>query len=229
MAGKAEDSPKASRRAGGRARATGRGAGTKPDHRAKLIEVALDLAVTEGWGRVSLSAIAAAAGLSLAEAYRIFPSKGAILQGFLQGIDERVLAAARADADEPARDRLFDVLMRRFDALNPHKAAVAAIMRDGADPSVWLGGVPAFLRSMAWMLEAAGLSSAGLEGLIRVKGVCLIWANAARVWLRDDSADMAKTMAALDRGLRQAESLMTMFSHRRGGARHRAPDMDESL
>ncbi len=219
MAGEAEGAPKKGRRPKGRARAT-------EDDRSRIIRTALELAVIEGWGRVSLSSIAAAAGLSLADAYRIFPSKGAILDGFIRGIDEQVLAAGEADFEESVRDRLFEVLMRRFDALNPHKAAVAAIMRDGIDPSVWLGGVPAFLRSMAWMLEAAGLSSSGLEGLIRIKGISMIWANAARVWLRDDTADMTKTMAALDKGLRQAETLMAMF-YRRGGPGSGAADAEE--
>ena len=223
MAGEAEGSPKKGRRSQGRARSARRGSRAAEDDRSGIIRTALELAVIEGWGRVSLSSIAAAADLSLADAYRIFPSKGAILQAFIESVDEQVLASGTTDLEEPARDRLFEVLMRRFDALNPHKAAVAAIMRDGTDPSVWVGGVPAFLRSMAWMLEAAGLSSSGLEGLVRVKGVSLIWANAARVWLRDDSADMSKTMAALDKGLRQAEALMAMFS-RRGRAEPRAPD-----
>ena len=48
---------------------------------------------------------------------------------------------------------------------------------------------------------------AGVAGAMRVKGVALVFANAFRIWLRDDTEDMAKTMAALDAGLQRAESM----------------------
>ncbi|MEE8226604.1 MAG: TetR family transcriptional regulator, partial [Kiloniellales bacterium] len=71
-----------------------------------------------------------------------------------------------------------------------------------------MAGAPRFLHSMAWMVEAAGLSSAGLSGAVRTEGLALVYLNALRVWLADDTEDMAETMAALDWGLRQAETLM---------------------
>jgi AcrR family transcriptional regulator len=178
----------------------------------RIIDAALELAAIEGWSGLSLARIAEAAGLTLADLHAIFSSKGCLLDAFIQRIDAQVLAAGPADADDAARDRLFEVLMRRFDALTPRKAAVAAILRDIVDPTVGLVGLPAAARSMAWTLEAAGLSSAGLGGFVRVQGLMVLYADAVCVWLRDDSPDMAKTMAALDKGLRRAERLATLAS-----------------
>ena len=144
-----------------------------------------------------------------------FPLRGCILDAFARRVDDAMLAAGPADASEGVRDRLFELLMRRFDALAPHKAAVAAILRDIIDPAVGLVGLPALARSMIWTFEAAGIPVAGLAGLLRVKGLALIYANAVRVWLRDDTADLAPTMAALDKGLRRAESLMDLLAGRR--------------
>lgn len=180
-----------------------------------VIDAAMELAATDGWSRASLSRIADAAGMTLAEVRAEFPAKGLILDAFFSRIDHLVLAAGPADADDSARDRLFDILMRRFDALAPYKAGVAGILRDCLDPSVGLIGLPCFLRSMAWMLEAAGLSSSGVFGLARVKGLALIDLSATRVWLRDDSPDLEKTMAALDKGLRRAESVIDFLCTRR--------------
>ena len=175
----------------------------------RVIAAALDLGVSEGWRYVSLAAIAKRAGITLAELRFAFPSKAAIVRRFLRRIDEEVLAGGEGNED-CVRDRLFDVLMRRFDALAPHKAAVAAILRDSlGDPLCGTALLPGFMCSMAWMLEAAGLSSAGLGGLARTQGLAMIYANAFRVWLRDESADLGKTMAALDGGLRRAERLVT--------------------
>jgi hypothetical protein len=42
-----------------------------------------------------------------------------------------------------------------------------------------------------------------------------LWLNALRTWMRDDSDDMAKTMATLDRGLGRAERLSRFLPGRR--------------
>ena len=47
-----------------------------------------------------------------------------------------------------------------------------------------------------------------LFGIIRVKGLAAIYLSVLRVWLNDDSEDMAQTMSALDRALRRAEFLL---------------------
>jgi hypothetical protein len=60
---------------------------------------------------------------------------------------------------------------------------------------------------MAWMLEGAGLSSTGLHGMLRTKGLTAVWLYTLRAWERDDSADLAGTMAALDRALARAEEI----------------------
>ncbi len=184
----------------------------KADMPSRIVAAALDLAATQGWRDTTLADIAAAAGLTLADVHGVFRSKEAIVAAFQRGIDAQVLAGDDAAlADEPARDRLFDVIMRRFDALAPHKEAVRAILRASlCDPLAALCGACAFERSMVWMLEAARIDPAGLSGALRVKGLAGVYLATLRVWLGDDSEDMARTMAALDRRLRQAESLMML-------------------
>ena len=176
-----------------------------------IIDAAFSLWEARGWRDVSLTDIAAETGLSLEQVRAAFPCKTAIVGGLLRRIDEEMAAggtdaADTINADDSARDRLFDVLMRRFDALAAYKGGLAAILGDGrAQPLIGLIVLPRFLCAMAGMLDAAGLSTKGIPGVLRVEGLALIYANAFRVWLRDDSSDMAKTMAALDKGLRQAE------------------------
>jgi AcrR family transcriptional regulator len=178
----------------------------------RVIECALTLAVERGWRRITMSEIAAASNLSLAELFGLYRSKEAILSAFVRRIDREVLAGGVSDG-ESARDRLFDVLMRRFEALNPHKTSLEAILRDcGVDPLGMLCGGLRLRRSMAWMLEAAGIQGSGLLGRARVKGLALVYLATMRVWLGDDSEDMSRTMAALDKRLRRAESLANLCS-----------------
>lgn len=178
--------------------------------RQRLVEAALALARTQGWRDLSMAEIAAAAGVPLAEALKVTPSKTAILSAFSQQIDAQVLNEIDDEAgDEPARDRLFDVLMSRYDVLWPHRPALRAILGDlPTDPGALLAALSPALESVQWMLEAADLDTSGVRGALRVRAVALIYAANLRVWLNEDSQDMAKTMADLDRRLRRAESLM---------------------
>src|SRR5208283_189242 len=136
----------------------------------RIIHAALARVATEGWRHLSLAAIAAAAELPILQVYRIFGSKQAILSGFYRRVDEMVLAQPPpAEAEERPRDRLFDLLMRRFDALQPHKPALEVLRRElPSDPAMALCAVAALLRSMRWMLEAADIVTGGLRGALAV-------------------------------------------------------------
>ena len=180
----------------------------KPNVPAHIVDAALDLAGDRGWNALSLADIAAQAKVSLAELYEQFPSKSAILSAYVHSLDEAVMAGDTPDFEDSPRDRLFEVVMRRFDAMKPRRQALGRVLRDaGTDPVVVLCGMRRFKRSMALMLEAAGISTSGLSGMARVEGLTAVYLGTLRVWLKDDTADQARTMAALDKALRRAETL----------------------
>lgn len=176
----------------------------------KAIDAALRLAAKRGWRSLSLADIAKTARVPLADLSQKFHSKADVLVAFSRRIDGIVLKGLDEELlGEPARDRVFDVLMARFDALAVDKPALKAICDDlGRDPFAALALTPAALQSLAWMLEAAGIDSSGLRGAVRVRGLALIWVAAFRVWLDDEDDGLALTMAELDRRLRQAERLI---------------------
>jgi AcrR family transcriptional regulator len=193
----------------------------KQDKSGKIVAAALKLAAKDGWQGLSLADIATAAKVSLPELAADFPTKASILAAWSRQVDAEVLEAAGAEelGGESARDRLFDVLMMRFDAFAPQKPALKRIAGDmSRDPVAAFSMLRPALQSLGWMLEAAGIDSSGLQGAMRVRGLALVWAAAFRVWL-DDGEDQAKTMAELDRRLRQAEDVLNTvarFSRRRG-------------
>lgn len=174
----------------------------------RMTKAALELAIERGWRRSSLADLAARAELPLLDAYRAVPSKTDLLLSLIADTDRAALAHGPAPAGDSLRDRLFDVLMRRFDALQGRREGMIAILRDlPSDPLALLCLWPSLARSMAWMLEAAGVSSGGLVGSAIAQGVAVVYLDALRVWMQDDSSDMARTMAALDKGLRRAEQV----------------------
>lgn len=197
--------------------------GAQTDPAQRLIDAAFALALRQGWSRTGMADIAAEAGLPLHEAYAQFRSKPAILDGFQRRIDQAVLAdLAKEDQSSVGdgtvrRDRLFDTLMRRFDALQPHKEALRAILRDAmGDPLLLLSGI-GVLRSMAWMLEASGIKTAGWRGLLRAQVLVGLYVSVLRVFFDDASPDLARTMATLDRQLRRNERLLGIAASSGGG------------
>lgn len=178
------------------------------------VDVFLGLIAEKGFAEVTLRDVAQASGMALAELYRLHPNKVDLVAAFMARIDAAVLAGtpSSGDPEETARDRLFDTMMRRYDALKPHRAAVKAVRRAARrDPMLSFALLPAVRRSMAAMLEAAGIASEGLGGAVRQKGLAAVHYAVSRVFEQDESTDLSKTMAALDGRLKTAERWSQLF------------------
>ncbi|MDX2158872.1 MAG: TetR family transcriptional regulator [Hyphomicrobiaceae bacterium] len=172
----------------------------------RYISAALALASERPWQDVTLAEIAERAGSTLVGLKKHFSSKADIVREFIRLVDDEVLARApRRDEGQAARDALFEVVMSRFDVLEPWKGAVRSIVKSGApDP----GQMMQAIASQRWMLEAAGIGSDGLDGAMRTAGLAAVYAAVFRTWLDDSDPGLARTMAALDRRLRRGERTM---------------------
>jgi len=187
-------------------------------NRDRIIAAALRLAETRGWRDLSLGEIAAEAHVPLVEFRKDFQSKGQILAAFSRAIDLAVLEKFPAPGPDVARDRLFDVLLTRFELMQPYKAAIRRIRDDvGSSLGESLAQMRPALKSQYWMLAAAGISGEGGTGFLRVQGLLSVSARVFSIWLDDDDPGMARTMAALDRRLRRGESLMRGIERFRDG------------
>jgi AcrR family transcriptional regulator len=180
------------------------------DSTQRLIEAALRLAAEQGWRGLDMAEIAVAAGLTLEQAYRLARSRPAILAALRRRIDEAMLAGGPTAGDSP-RDRLFEALMRRFEALRPYRAGLRAILRDSVGSPTLLGFLPGLLRSMGWTLGTAGLPASGLRGRLARRLVGAVYVSLFPTFFRDEGRDLGTTMAALDKRLRQVESVLATF------------------
>lgn len=184
----------------------------------RVAAAAMRLAAEKGWRRTGLLEVARETGLPLGQFYRRFPDRADLLAAVSRVADTAVLAGdAPADPDESARDRLFDVMMRRFDALTPYRDGLRAVTRDlRAEPLTAIAFARPFGRSMAWMLRAAGVEADRAAGALLTAGLGAVHARVMRVFLEDDTADLARTMAALDAELRRAERWAASLRRREG-------------
>jgi AcrR family transcriptional regulator len=182
-----------------------------------LIAAAFDLAAEQGWSRMRVAPAARRAGLDLGRARQRFAHRAAVLRRFGQLADREALAAASAGS--PVRDQIFDMLMRRIDVLQAHRAGMLALFRAlPANPPAALFLAKSSVCSMGWILEAAGVSAAGPMGILRAKGLFGVWLWTVRAWRGDESADLAATMAALDQALTRAEQAEAWLHPRRNAA-----------
>jgi AcrR family transcriptional regulator len=193
-----------------------------------LVSAAFRLAGDEGWRRVTPAAAARAAGLPLPEVRARFPSRSAILLRFGELADRAALEDAPGEG--PVRDRLFDLLMRRFDALQTHRDGVKAILRAApSDPCLAALLLVATKRSMRWMLQASGVTATGPQGALQVRGLLAVWLWGIRAWERDESMDLTATMAAIDTALGRAEQAASwMFGGKPAGEQPAGP-ADEAV
>jgi hypothetical protein len=178
--------------------------GPDPAARAAFAKGALALAADKPWRDVTIFDIAAAAQTHVAALAGLAPSDAADV------VDDHFDRAAAdgvtgIDATQGLRDRLFDLAMRRFEAMEPHRYAVIALDRthDG------LGQAQAFARAgrtARWLLTLAGESVEGVDGAAKVQGLAVVLTRARSAWKNDTDGDFVRTMAALDKGLREAET-----------------------
>jgi AcrR family transcriptional regulator len=182
----------------------------KAPPRDRIVDALMKLAAAEPWDRITLPMIAREAEVSLADLRDAFPSKGAILGGFAKRIDRIVLEGTGEDMlGEPSRERVLDIMMRRLDALAPYKAALKGISRHARRDPLMLAALNQLaLNSWRYMLAAADIDTEDSLGLVKVQGAALVFARTIDVWFEDDGADMARTMAKLDKELGTGERIM---------------------
>lgn len=208
--------------------------------RERIIDGFMELLAERPIEEIGYAQVAKRAGVSLAQLRERFGLTRAIISAYTKEIDRQMLAGGDADmAEESPRERLFDVLMRRIELLEPRKASVASLLRScRRDPGLALFLNTRAVRSQLWTLTAADIDASGPQGMMRAQALALLYASVLRVWVHDDDPGRARTMAALDRALARGQRLSGLLSDlcwiprnlgrmRRRRRRH-ADDIDEA-
>lgn len=176
----------------------------------KAFKACLRVIEKEGWKSFTFAKAAKESGIPLSDFKKHFSAPADVMVYLFQKIDRQVLKHHVPSERGSPKDALFEIVMERFDAATPYKPVLKRFWQD------WMlapDDVPSLMcqgyASMAWTLEAAGLNPHGIPGILRVQGLMALYTLTLRVWLEDDSPDLGKTMAFLDKGLSKLERAAT--------------------
>ncbi len=162
------------------------------------VEGLLALATDRPWREITLRDVAERAGVPFAALYARAPGKQPLLLRLSDRFDRQALAAVEGERQPEAHDRLFEAFMARLEVMASHRDVLIAIGR--AEPAIVLARLPRTARALA---EASGVDTAGTRGALRLTALAGAWARTLQVW-RDDEGAYNRTMAEIDRRLRQA-------------------------
>lgn len=188
-------------------------------HDESLIAALWRMIAAHGWPGLTMRRLASEAGVEAASLRERFPTRLDLLLLHGRLMDQAVLAGTIPGQGGSARDRIFDVLMRRLDAMQPHREGILRLFEDmRRDPALALALAPHIGIAMRWMLEAAEVEAKSCEARVLALGLTGVWLATIRAWARDDSPDMGSTMAALDAALDRAERIARPLDLLRGEA-----------
>ncbi|MDX2233074.1 MAG: hypothetical protein NW200_01130 [Hyphomonadaceae bacterium] len=171
--------------------------------RAAFAKGVLKLAGAKPWRDVTIFDIAEAAHVDVASLAGLSPADA---PDVLDDHFDRAAAegVTGIDHSQPLRDRVFDLAMKRFEAMEPHRGALLALER-GRDGVAAAAAYARAGRSARWLLTLAGERVDGVDGAAKVQALAVTLTRGHQAWREDADGDFAKTMAALDRSLRQTE------------------------
>ena len=194
-----------------------------------LIAALWRVIAAHGWPGLTMRRLADEAVTDTASLRERFPTRLDLLLLHGRMMDQAVLAGTIPGQGGSARDRIFDVLMRRLDAMQPHRSGILRLFEDmRGDPAIALALAPHIGIAMRWMLEAAEIEAKSCQARLLAMGLAGVWLATIRAWARDDSPDMGATMAALDSALDRAERLARPLGLLRGEAASPAGEAQET-
>ena len=169
------------------------------------LDTALLMIETSGWRAFTLPELARELDVPLSEVYARFGCRTAVLNALGKRLDAKMLSFNASEFDDlSTRDRLFELLMRRFDAMRPYKAVLENLSRDARGDLEAAGvGFGNLSRAVVELVDAAGIR--GGAALLARHAVGLLYLRVLRVWMKDEDPEQAKTLAELDKGLARME------------------------
>ena len=194
----------------------------------KGLKAALELAASRRWSDIPLADIAAKAKLSLSDFHGVAGRED--LVEALDGYFDKAMSADGVPEETSPRERLFEVIMLRFEAMEPYRGGLLELLKFRETSLTHVVRLPGYRHaSAAWALASAGLDNdGGAPASLKRIAIAVVIAQAEHAWRKETSSDFALTMAALDKGLRRAEERLGQLRRFTGRTPTSKPETEET-
>tara|TARA_B100000035_G_C20964516_1_gene538119 strand:- start:482 stop:1066 length:585 start_codon:yes stop_codon:yes gene_type:complete len=173
-----------------------------------ILDKAFSVIAKEGWIDFSLLRFSKTQKISMKNLKTFFRNKDEILERFTKMIDYKV--ESNFDFEEmkgtSKKDNLFELIMLRLEAMQPYKVALRNILSSAKERPVILKKLSKnIINSLDFYLEVSSYYDDTFVDFLKKNAIFFIYSLTFRVWLNDESDDLSKTMAELDKFLSMAD------------------------
>ena len=188
-----------------------------------LSDAAWSLLATHHLDRIDLAMVANLAEVPHGLSAALGGSVQRLVLAKMAQLDRQAIIETYADIEDAGdvsiREKITEGLLHRFEVYAPFRAQVTALNQAiRTHPELAMRLLDGLESAVRRILVMSGDDAKGITGMIRVKGVIGVCLAVGRVWMTDDSPDLAATMKALDRRMQQAAEWGASF--RIFGPRH---------
>lgn len=179
----------------------------------KISEAALNLLKSRSWSKIKMKDIFEKAGIKSNSAFFHVKNKKDILVLIQNYFDNQMYENIQDNATSNKHDKIFDILMTRFELYNKHRTAVIKLFNYIINkPDLLIIFIPITFKFLTNVLELSDISSDGIYGNLKAEGLLIIYLMIFLVWKKDDTSGLEKTMTAVDNYLSRGESFINLFT-----------------
>lgn len=162
----------------------------------------------DGWIKFSLLQFSKTQKISIKDLKIFFRNKDHILERFSKMIDFKV--ESNIDIEEmkstSKKDNLFELIMLRLEVMQTYKVALRNILSSAKEQPIILKKLSKnIINSLDFYLELSLYYDDTPVDFLKKNAIFIVYSLTFRVWLNDESDDLSKTMAELDKFLSMAD------------------------
>lgn len=186
--------------------------------RERILDAALELFRTQGYGETTMRQIAQAADVAVGNAYYYFASKDQLILAFYERnhVEHLKLLGDALDQTKDFQERLRVVLRTKVDSAMPYRRLSTKLFTSAADPESPLSpfspeSAPLRKEAIDLMAEVVAGSSLRVGKDLRADLPELLWLYEMGIvlyWVHDSSEECEKTYALIDRTAPVVERLI---------------------
>ena len=181
----------------------------------KLINAILSLLKNKTFAKITMKEIYSLAKIHPPEAFKVAKNKKDILILINDFFNQEVFKKTYNIKGSSVNDRIFEILMTRFEILNQHRKAVIGIFDYLIKkPDMFIFFAPLMIDSLRNILELSESKSDGIFGKIKVEGFLIVYISIFLVWKKDKTKNLEKTMVAIDNHLKKAEIFLNLINNK---------------